>query len=66
VESWRVLWLFLMRKSWHALAVPGGGGAAGGGPVGADAGAAVPDVPGATGAAAAAVLQGRRALLATA
>jgi hypothetical protein len=61
-----VLWLFLMRNSWHVLAVPGGGVAAGGGPVGADAGAAVPDVPGATGAAAAAVLQGRRALLATA
>ncbi|PVH37726.1 hypothetical protein PAHAL_5G070600 [Panicum hallii] len=42
----------------------GGGGAAGGGPVGADAGAAVPDVPGAAGAAAAVVPEGRCALAA--
>jgi len=59
-----MLWLFLMRNSWHAFFFSGGGGAAGGGPVGADAGAAVPDVPGTAGAAAAVVPQGRCALAA--
>jgi hypothetical protein len=58
---------------WWGLAVSGeilgtfqsgGGGTTDGGPVGADAGTAVPDVPGAAGAAAAVVPKGRRALAA--